>query len=516
MEQQPPTQAQGPDPLANTPAHAVASFISNAAPDDAGRTMATAMLTLSCWQMSNGPLTATVPSVLLVNAGDAESDPLDDFMEDFVFHLDRLEQYLRDGSNEKNRLLPGDAHKAMRLAVWGAEQLIASNGSSAHLDMRMEVYRNQFHSYRSREIGDGPAARYTRAYMEEYGWLSNRDNRLVLRLDHTDDRKAMREDLLTGSNKLYDPKGFGWELAPISKKLALSGSVNSAEWDESLVTRLLTAGWPVLFLPHTVMLPLRAEETADLHLAFMKVDSFKWQSQVTADDVAPEDPWLQHHFHLLLSRLSHMPMDYSFAVQRMVRELGGVCVRLAIIISNDIKSTDVNVIMGQDLFRKTLRAILIGVAGLAYHGWGFDAGCPRETVATLLQHIRDHGPLSRRELQRKFPALGSQQRDEVIAKLEAEGVVECEGRRVRAVPLSDFMEQLQTRPEFPKTGTLSCLILGRKVPKADPLPGMEEDPKKRSRKRKKAKKDSDATETEKQEGEFVAEAMNHTLDRSHT
>ena len=55
-------------------------------------------------------------------------------------------------------------------------------------------------------------------------------------------------------------------------------------------------------------------------------------------------------------------------------------------------------------------------------------------------------------------------------------------KQVGAVPLSVFIEQLQTRPEFPQVGALTCLILGRKVTKADPLPGMEEEPKKRRRK----------------------------------
>ena len=490
-------QHQEPNPLANTPAHAVASFITAAAPGANERTMATAMLTLSLWQMSNGPLTATVPSVLLVNAGDAKSDPIDGFMEDFVFHLNRLEERLRDGSNEKNSHAPGDAHKAMKMAVWSAGQL-----SPGHI--YTEVYRSQFHRYRSRDFGEGPAARYTRAWTEEYGWLSNCDDRLVLRLDQAGDRTAMREDLLTASEKLSEPKGLGWELAPVPKKLALSGSLNSAEWDEALVTRLLMTGWPVLFLPHTAMVPLRAEETADLHLAFMKIAACEWSSQVKAEESTPEDPWLEYHHRLLQERLTHLPMDYAFNVQRMVRELGGVCMRLAMIIGNDTKSEAVIILLGQDLFRNTLRAIVIGVRGLAYHGWGFNAGCPREVVVALLQHVRDQGPLSRRELQRKFPALGSELRDQVIAKLEAEGLVECQGKQVGAVPLSVFIEQLQTRPEFPQVGALTCLILGRKVTKADPLPGMEEEPKKRRRKRKAAPEAGDAP----QEGESgaVAEA----------
>jgi len=201
--------------------------------------------------------------VILVNAGDAQRDPLDDFTEDFIFHLDKLEQSLSDGSNVTNPHLPGDAHKAMNIAVRSAEQLTPDH-------IYTEVYRNQFHNYRSRDYGEGPGHRYTRAWSEEYGWLSSYENRLVLRLDQADDRNALRNDLLTGSKKLYDAKGIGWELVPVSKKLALSGSLNSAEWDEALVTKMITTGWPVLFLPHSVIAPLLVEHKIDLHLACMK------------------------------------------------------------------------------------------------------------------------------------------------------------------------------------------------------------------------------------------------------
>jgi len=459
------TTTHSKDPFDGTAAQAVASFINGAAPDENGRCMAAALFTLSMWQIAPQPFTATVPSVLLVNAGDAQCDPLDVFAEEFVFNLGWLEQSLRDGSNVTNPHIPGDAHKAMRAAVWGAGQITPDH-------VYTEICRNQFHNYRARDYGDGPGYRYTRAWTEQYGWLSN-DDRLILRLDQDDDRKALRHDLLTGSKKLHDAKGIGWELKQVSKELALSGSLHSGEWDEAIVTKMITGGWPVLFIPHSVTVPLRTEHKTNLHLARMKVAGSAWWKPVTAPDALPDDPWLQHHFHHLRMRLAHMPANYGFAIQRIIRELGVVCMRLAHVICSDTNDGQVTTIIGQDLYRMTLRAIVIGVAALAYQGWGFTTNCGRAEVVALLHHLRTHGPSSRRDLQRKFPAMDSQHRDELLDRLEDERLVECNGRHVSAVPLSNFIESLQGRTEFPQTGALSNLLLGHKASMAGPLPGVE-------------------------------------------
>lgn len=45
--------------------------------------------------------------------------------------------------------------------------------------------------------------------------------------------------------------------------------------------------------------------------------------------------------------------------------------RLAHVICKDTNDGQVTTIVWQDLYRMTLRAIVIGVAALSYHGWGF-------------------------------------------------------------------------------------------------------------------------------------------------
>jgi hypothetical protein len=268
----------------------------------------------------------------------------------------------------------------------------------------------------------------------------------------------------------------------VTKQLALSGSLPGSEWDRALVDALMRDGGPVLFLPHSATAPLEIPHSRSLHVACMQVGDANWQRQVTAERVLPDDRWVQHYHLALMKRLVHMPMDYAFNVQRILRELGHVCVCIARVVSGQSGGADAVTLLSQDLFRSTLRAVVIGVASLAYHGWGFDAGVPRASVVQLLEHLRSKGPQTRRDLQRKFPQwLRAWERDALLDRLSAAGLVYCPDTVVSAVPLSDFIRWLHRRPEFPVEGCLSGLLLGKKCREAGPLPGP---PLKRKRRRK--------------------------------
>jgi hypothetical protein len=101
-----------------------------------------------------------------------------------------------------------------------------------------------------------------------------------------------------------------------------------------------------------------------------------------------------------------------------------------------------------ELHALAFRGIVTSVASLAFHCLGFDPGCSRAKALTLLRHLRDKGPLSRRELQRHTQSLTAAQRDEVLARLAAEGLVEVNRREVAAVSLAGFIQALHARPEF--------------------------------------------------------------------
>jgi hypothetical protein len=178
--------------LCATPAEAVARFLHEGCADDAGRTMAIAALTLSSWQITQGPITATVPSVLLVHATDeAGGDPLDAFVGEFVFpNVRQLEERLKqqEGSGiKRTAACPGEPGPSMKTALHHAEQA-RSRGITSHF----QAACNSFNNYRSAYHGSGPSYRYSRAWSADYGWLSDADKRTVLRLEETEDRKLLR------------------------------------------------------------------------------------------------------------------------------------------------------------------------------------------------------------------------------------------------------------------------------------------------------------------------------------
>ncbi len=447
MASQPSCQPIKGNVLCRTPAEALARFLHEGTADDYERTIAIAAFTLSLWQITQGPITPTVPSVLLVHAtNDSGGDPLDAFAGEFVFHevceLDRRLKQQEETGIERMLAHSADPGSSMKTALWSA-----------------------YH-------GDGPAYRYGRAWSDDYGWLSGADSRIVLRLDQPEDRKALRKDLLSKSDKLRDPKGIDHDRQMVPKQLALSGSLSGQEWDRPLVEALLNGGWPVLFLPHTATAPIEIPYSPDLHLVCMQVAAAGLQfKQVTAELVLPDDPRIQYYHRALIKRLVHMPMDYSFNTQRILRELWRVCFRLARVICEQGGDSNALTLISQDLFRSTLRAIVIGVASLAYHGWGFDAGVSRERVQQLMEHLRTNGPQTRRDLQRKFPLwLKSGKLDDLLKRLVDEGLVTCPDTVVLAVPLPEFTQWLHRKQEFPVEGCLSSLLLGKKCRQEAPLP----------------------------------------------
>jgi hypothetical protein len=69
-----------------------------------------------------------------------------------------------------------------------------------------------------------------------------------------------------------------------------------------------------------------------------------------------------------------------------------------------------------------------------------------------LRHLRNKGPLTRRELQRHTESLTATERDKVLTRLAAEGLIQLDGKKVTAVPLAEFMAGLNARPSFCRRG----------------------------------------------------------------
>ena len=441
--------------IRDSPAGALARFLTGCTSQPMDRCAAAAMLTFSMWQNAAGPITATVPSAILLNAGDLPIDPIDHFVDDFVFGHALRERHPCEA------IQPGSAYsdsyyiKGMRLA------LKCLNAARPGDDSNSRSNIEQFHKLRTAYCGPGPCTRYAKAWSDILGWLTGREERCVLRLFNDEDHESLRDHILTQASCIHHPTGFhAQDLRIGSKSLALSGSLNAARWDDKLASGLLETGWPILFLPHATPAAMTVPSPIKLQLAVNLVASCRRHRWINSDGTTCGDAWTRHHYRALADRLRFTPPDHAFHVQRVVRELPQVCTHIAISACSGWGNDDASQILGQDLFHLTLRSVLLGVAALAYHGWGFETQRPRDEVAALLTHLRTGGPASRRDLQRRFPKLGANERDTLIERLASEGLVVCEGSQVIAVPLGDFFRDLQARPEHPMPATFSHSLLG--------------------------------------------------------
>ncbi len=229
----------------------------------------------------------------------------------------------------------------------------------------------------------------------------------------------------------------------------MSGSLTPAEWDGALVSILVLLGLPVFFLPHLGREPLGEANPPGLS-AFADFFSGSPPLPVVPATHLPATDWVRHYERILRGRLHRLPGGYEFSVLRAVRELEGVCLRIARFAAVPDTPPEETVAVFRDLHAMALRGIVIGVAALAYHALGFETGCPHNEFLPLLRHIREKEAITRRDLLRKVPAYSAADRDKVLERLAAEGRVELDGRTVAAVPLADFVRGLHTRPEFPE------------------------------------------------------------------
>lgn len=424
----------------------LAEFLHSCSPDPSTRTMAAAVFALTHWQMVGRAMTRELPWMLLINAGGADTDPLDAFADDCSTGLGRK------GPSESGRgMYTGGTPQKARATMISAIKLKEQLGSpTPQNESQIKQFETLFEDAKATGYGSGRTGQYSRAWDDELGWLTDSTGSLILRLDQPEDHVAFRKDVLENPGILLGPFGPGKNLNPTRKVLAVAGSLAPAEWDDPLVLNLIRLGMPVFHLPHFGQEPLNIKDELNLLMISTRIGNKRLEKStpVVAANHLPANDWFRHYEKLLRQRLREMPGAYEFSVLRAVHELGEVCAAIAIYGSAPETPADETSAMYMDLHAMALRGIVIGIASLSYHCIGFHAGCPREEAVKLLRHLREKGALSRRDLQRKFPALPAGLRDQVLSCLCAEGLVTLEGRMVAAVPLAAFMKMLHARPEF--------------------------------------------------------------------
>lgn len=438
------------------PAHKVlAGFIHGCATDETTRTAATTALVLGLWQLQGRRLTPEVPSLLLVNAGEAKADPIDELIRHLIYN---------EGENQPRMQTQGPfmgaplemAPKTMRTALLLRRALGRNLAASPERQLEAQNLEQRFHAASIAAFGLGRCRPYAKAWHPEYGLLTDRNDEIILRLNDEQDREALEKDLQEAApRKLVFPQGIGPDLFPATKGISLSGSVNLKQARTAI--RLVSYCQPVFLLPHLSTEPLKLENLPGLGALALTWIHARIRP-VTTSPRLPFSEWTTSCRDALRKRLALLPADYDFAIQQMLRQLDGVCDRI-VCFSGHLGASEQELIpIVRDIYSRALRGMTLCVAGLSWFGTGLNLGpdCEplREKAAGILRRLRSQGPLTMNDLLKNF-RLSAKERGALLERLIEERLVRSEGKTVFATSYREFVEGLYAREEFPPVETCS-------------------------------------------------------------
>ena len=426
----------------STPWHrAIVDLLVNGAGDELTRNQLAATFLLSLRQLAGQAVSPQPPWLFFINGSGITTDPLCEVVR---WNQGHGSPGMEDQTSNKFRgtvaLLRETVSHRKRLRDGGIAGV-------AMLDAREE---GGFGDNLVRAFGDCNAGRYAMRYDAALGWIGGgNDNHIHLRLEQDADHKMFRHDLRKGADRLMKPKGVNAVMAITDKLITLTGSFDASRWDAGLVGDMLDAQLPALFIPHAAG---GTAYVSDIRL--FKAVAMVFKGHYHAGKLRPvyprfmpkDDAYVAGCVQLLRARLAHCPANYDFFLMLTVREVELFCLRLCSMLLEFGGPADEIALLHGDLTRATIRAITLGVESMAYHGVGVAPFRTRGEVCQILDIIRRTDFITRRDLQRKHPALPAADRDRVLDYMAKEGLIRLDGQRVTAVPLSDFIRSLAERP----------------------------------------------------------------------
>lgn len=432
------------------PLRSLAAFIHGSAGDEATRCMVAATLVTTLWQVVGRAMPFQPPSFLLVNAGGLDEDPLDKLASDNTGPGPITSGRSEEHTKRNRRVLFGIINDYNR----------TQRDNPSALERFLRQCQPIFGEARTQAYGDGRAGYYAERMDDQLGLVTDRTDDIILRLGRPADHERFRSDVRDHLEQLREPTGYNDAMMRVSKRAYIAGSLSAAQWDETVVTDIVSKGMPLLFLPHTACQPLNIIGMDDLNIISWTLASGDMERATASVPDLPDSPCLAACEDRLRSRLRHFPAAYEFFILRTIRELGVVCASLVAYVGQ-CGATKVNErdSLYWDLYVMCVRAVTLGVESLAYHGHGIDTGCPRGEAVKVLSYIREKGAVSRRNLQRRFEFLTAEVRDEMLERLAAEGLLELSARRVAAVPLAEFIRSLPSRAGLTEPALLCPALL---------------------------------------------------------
>lgn len=434
------------------PMQDLAFFMHKCAKDPVTRVMGNTAIVLSLLQTAGPKLISQPPGFLLINAG---SEPKD--------QIDALASNLAGMGSPNPR--PKEEHyefnlKSMKFLLFQKEQQV-KNPVNEFFDIPGPgtcQLADKFRSLLERNHGGSVRAGwYAVRHNQDHGWVTDETRHSILRLDHEEDFRQLREDLKERPSCLMYPSGLGDNWKQENKKLSIAGSLPAAEWESHYADPIIKTSLPVLFLPHTASQPLETPEPLAIEWigialggeankpqsppveAYMHFDNFKL-------------PWLNERLAGLRERLRHLPMDYEFFVMRTIRELLPSCLCLVEMVAPKKTPIREHVNLGYDLFLMVVHGICMGVESLGWHGYGFETPGSFEEMRRVLRAVREHGSLSKRELLRNQQWLTADSREAILDVLLREGLIMTTDNEITALPFADYWQRVIHRSfgEMPK------------------------------------------------------------------
>jgi hypothetical protein len=449
----PPPKWEGLEKLSQPVLPVLAEFVHGCSKDPATRTASVTQFVTSLCQLTGRSMTAQMPSTIVINAHDLVPDATDLLAALMVANPD-------DSGPRVCRIsgTPAQAAGSMAAAIIKKENLGKANAYNASIRLDLE---NRYFAAQRSAFGYGPSRCYAEAWHDTFKLITDRKDELILRIDRPQDRAAFRKDVLGGADRLRQPLGYGKGLELVRKHIALSGSFPVSLWDSELASGIVGLGLPLLMLPSVAKTsPDIANEVIFNFITTVLPGAFTGRVE-EPNNLIP-DPWFEGYGRELRLRLRHMPADYEQAMQRLVRQLFPVCLRIAEWCGNYSGSNPKEIIaLTFDLCAHATRGLVLSVAGLAWHGLGIDAGCPPEKVAPVLEYLRSREVITRSELL-SGTRLDKNERNRMVECLAAEDLARVDGKTITATSYAEFVESLHRRKTLPEPANHWAAVAGRK------------------------------------------------------
>ena len=430
-------------------------FIRGCSEDPVTRVMSVTALVLALCQAAGPAMMAQPAGFLLIRADDGETDPIDRLMWDMT-----------GMSKPSERPAPEEFERNRRTMKAALAQMQDAGASGAIADFfgfsknRNEQFTTTFHSAMRNNCGDGRVGWYANRRDPEFGWCTDGTGHTILRVDRSEVRLQFMEDIRLHPERLVNPACSDEQMTEQAKKLSLVGSLPVADWHPDLAEGVVGLALPVLFLPHAaekalILPPHRAIEWLGIALAAEANGSL--DRPVTAYDRLGQI--MNGKVELCLSplreRLRYFPSDYEFFVMRTLRELLMCCSRLVGIVAPAASTYEDLSRMIELLYDHVLHGVRLGVEALGWHGYGFACPGGPKPAQCVLEAIREHGSMSKRDLQRDQQWLTAESRDAILDVLVREGLIERFENQVRALPFGGYWRHVAHRcadgmPEFKK------------------------------------------------------------------